>query len=164
MTGELILEESVLVRGPIKKTIPVCLSCYNELDADSVTVNCWICNFPFCSEECQQFEEHQQECSIFAKQNVKIKNHDQFNYSSSESVYDLIIPLRIIFLKSSDPEKWKQFWKLMSHYGHLKKKSEWIDKQKYVVDYILNTLKLPDITEDIILTILGINHINGVTG
>ena len=155
------MEESVLVRGPVKNTIPVCLSCYNELDADSVIV-CWICNFPFCSEECQQFEEHQMECSIFAKQNVKIKN-DQFDYSSSEPAYDLILPLRLLFLKS-DPEKWKTFWKLMSHHGNLKKKSDWVDKQKYVVDYILNTLKLPNITEDIILTILGINHVNGVTG
>ena len=30
-----------------------------ELDPENVVV-CWICNFPFCSEECQQFEEHQQ--------------------------------------------------------------------------------------------------------
>ena len=155
------LEESVLVRGPVKNTIPVCLSCYNELDPENVVV-CWICNFPFCSEECQQFEEHQQECSIFAKQNVKIKNHDQFDYSSSESAYDLILPLRMLYLKSSDPDKWKQFWKLSSHIGNFKKKNEWVDKQKYVVDYILNTLKLPDITEDIILTILGLGAIKVV--
>ena len=95
---------------------------------------------------------------------MKIKNHDQFDYSSSESAYDLILPLRMLYLKSSDPDKWKQFWKLSSHIGNFKKKNEWVDKQKYVVDFILNTLKLPDITEDIILTILGIIHVNGVTG
>ena len=68
-----------MVRGPVKNTIPVCLSCYNELDPENVVV-CWICNFPFCSEECQQFEEHQQECSIFAKQNVVSRQTSSFAY------------------------------------------------------------------------------------
>ena len=52
----------------------------------------------------------------------------------------------------------------MSHFENLKKKKEWMEKQKYIVDYITNTLKLPNVTEDQILTILAIDHINGHTG
>ena len=51
----------------------------------------------------------------------------------------------------------------MSQLDQLKKNSEWVEKQKYVVDYILNILKLPNVTEDMILTVLAIDKINGIT-
>ena len=109
--------------------------------------------------------EHQIECTIFSEQNVQVDT-DKFNYPI-EPIYDIILPLRILSFKSPKTqnfEKWKPFWKLMSHFENLKKKKDWIEQQKYIVDYIMNTLKLPNVTEDQILTILAIDHINGHTG
>ena len=85
------------------------------------------------------------------------------NYSTVEQAYDLILPLRLLSLKS-DPERWKQIWKLMSHSDNLKKKKEFLEKHKFVVDYILTRLKIPDVDEDLILDLLAIDHINGHTG
>ena len=160
IAAELILEESPIVCGPVKNTIPVCLSCYSNLDSQNVNI-CSTCHFPFCSEKCKTSEEHQAECSIFNEQNVKI-SVEKFNYQNTQKEYDLIMPLRILSLKTN-PSKWKPLWKLMSQLDQLKKNSEWVEKQKYVVDYILNILKLPNVTEDMILTVLAIDKINGIT-
>merc|ERR1712156_245949 len=91
-----------------------------------------------------------------SQQNVQI-SVEKFTYQNPQKEYDLILPLRMLALKSRNPSKWKPIWKLMSQLDQLKKKSEWVEKQKYVVDYILNTLKLPNVTEDMILTLLAIN-------
>ena len=158
----MILEESPIVCGPVKNTLPICLSCYGGLDSQQNVNICSTCHFPFCSENCKKSEEHRAECSIFEQQNVQI-SVDKFTYQNPQKEYDLILPLRMLALKSRNPSKWKPIWKLMSQLDQLKKKSEWIEKQKYVVDYILNTLKLPNVTEDMILTLLAIDKINGIT-
>ena len=156
----MILEESPIVCGPAKNTLPVCLSCYIHLDSQNVFI-CSTCNFPFCSEKCKKSEEHRAECSIFEQQNVKI-SVEKFIYQDPQKEYDLIMPLRMLSLKLN-PSKWKPFWKLMSQLDQLKKNSEWVEKQKYVVDFILNILKFPNVTEDMILTLLAIDKINGIT-
>ena len=160
--AELILEESPIVCGPVKNTLPICLSCYGGLDSQQNVNICSTCHFPFCSENCKKSEEHRAECSIFEQQNVQI-SVEKFTYQNPQKEYDLILPLRMLALKSRNPSKWKPIWKLMSQLDQLKKKSEWVEKQKYVVDYILNTLKLPNVTEDMILTLLAIDKINGIT-
>ena len=87
---------------------------------------------------------------------------EKFNYQNPQKEYDLILPLRMLALKSN-PSKWKPLWKLMSQLDQLKKRTEWVEKQKYVVDFILNILKLPNVNEDMILTLLAIDKINGIT-
>ena len=154
------MEESPIVCGPVKNTFPVCLSCYGGLDGQNVTI-CATCHFPFCSEKCKKTEDHRAECAFFEQQNVKIAV-EKFSYQHPQKEYDLILPLRMLALKSN-PTKWKPLWKLMSQLNQFKKEAEWIEKEKYVVDYILNILKLPDVTQDMVLTILAIDKINGIT-
>ena len=102
------------------------------------------------------------ECALFTQQNVKV-NADNFNYELFEPDYDLILPLRILSLKQN-PEKWAIIMKMCSQLGNLKKNSDWVKKQKYVIDYILNTMKLPDVSEDLLLTVMGIIQINQYEG
>ena len=102
------------------------------------------------------------ECKFFTPHRVKMYVQNQ-NYSTVEQAYDLILILRLLSLKS-DPERWKQIWKLMSHSDNLKKKTAFLEKHKFVVDYILTRLKIPDVDEDLILDLLAIDHINGHTG
>ena len=151
-----------MIRGPPKRTTPLCLGCFTVFEDASYAIYCPNCNFPFCSEECKAWEEHQMECALFTQQNVKV-NADNFNYELFEPDYDLILPLRILSLKQN-PEKWAIIMKMCSQLGNLKKNSDWVKKQKYVVDYILNTMKLPDVSEDLLLTVMGIIQINQYEG
>ena len=98
------------------------------------------------------------ECSFFAKQNMK-NTADQ----NSVNYYDIILPLRILSLRKKPEVLWKPFWKLMSHLDEFKQNKEWLDKQKIVSDFILKKMKIPDVTEEMILTILAIDAINGRT-
>ncbi len=55
-----------------------------------------------CCEECSHSNDHQIECKVFKKQNVKIDS-DKFNYTTFEPLYDIIFVLRALDLKNSDP-------------------------------------------------------------
>ena len=98
------------------------------------------------------------ECSILAQENVKLTDDERFINS-----YDLILPLRILSLRSK-PKQWKPFWKMMSHLKAFKQNKEWMEKQKNVLDFILKKLKIPDVSEELLLTILAIDSVNGRTG
>merc|ERR1719464_1676174 len=67
----------------------------------------------------------------------------------------------ILSLRKSKPDLWKPFWKLMSHLAEFKQNKEWMEKQKPVCDFILNKMKIPDVTQEMLLTILAIDSING---
>jgi len=153
--GELILEEDLLVRGPVKKTKPVCLTCYSLIDW-SDCVYCPKSNFPFCNERCNASDEFQTICKLLPK----VDGYN-FNYSDYEPMYDTILPLKILALK--DSPNWKPFWKLMSQSEKLLQKSTtWKEGQKHVIDFLLD-LKLPDdVDENMIYTILAIIETNSV--
>ena len=51
----------------------------------------------------------------------------------------------------------------MSHLAEFKQNKEWMEKQKPICNFILNKMKIPDVTEEMLLTILAIDSINGRT-
>ena len=51
----------------------------------------------------------------------------------------------------------------MSHLDEFKQNKEWMEKQKPICDFILNKMKIPDVTQEMLLTILAIDSINGRT-
>ena len=125
--GGLILQEDLLVRGPVKKTKPVCLTCYSLIDW-SDCVYCKKCNFIFCNDWCNAADEHQAECKVLPQ----VDSYN-FNYTDFEPMYDVILPLRILLLK--DSPKWKPFIKMMSQLENHKKSGKWKEDQ--------NKLSLP---------------------
>jgi len=163
--GELIIEESPMIRAPVMGGTTlgcstgsslICLGCYNLLTGG--WVSCSNCGGTLCSVKCKDSADHQMECSFFAKQNMK-NTADQ----NSVNYYDIILPLRILSLRKKPEVLWKPFWKLMSHLDEFKQNKEWLEKQKIVSDFILKKMKIPDVTEEMILTILAIDAINGRT-
>ncbi len=69
--GEVIMQESPVTAGPKQFTPPVCLGCYSpdvivtassESEEASFRV-CSRCEWPICSEECEQAPIHKLECS-----------------------------------------------------------------------------------------------------
>lgn len=64
--GEIILEESPLVAGPLQVTPPVCLGCYTLL-SEFNKKDCTKCGWPVCSDLCEKSDEHFPECDITTK-------------------------------------------------------------------------------------------------
>ena len=75
-------------------------------------------------------------------------------------MYDTILPLKILALK--DSANWKPFWKLMSQSEKLQQKSStWKEGQKHIIDFLLD-LKLPNVDENLIYTVLAIIETNSI--
>ena len=139
--GEVIFEEFPLSRGPIYSTRPICLGCYQSLSSKSSERHiCQKCSWPLCGKICEKSPEHTPECQIFSDRGVKI-NSESFCYDDIEPMYDVISPVRILWQREYEPEKWKIFWKLMSHIDDWMTSKEWRESHFTILDYILNTLK-----------------------
>ena len=57
-------------------------------------------------------------------------------------MYDVIPPLRALALRDQDPAMWKLFWNLMSHYDNWMKDPEWQISHQYIIDFLLDKLKV----------------------
>ena len=89
--GEMIFSENPVVKYPQWKTVPLCLGCYNSIEY-SQCIQCKICNWPMCSEDCCQTEDHLLECGIFQKLGIKI-DMDQLQFDEkSQNVSDIYVP------------------------------------------------------------------------
>ena len=156
--GEVIFEELPLVRAPPFSTHPVCLGCYEPLERGNY-FQCKICHWPFCNQSCYKSDnkDHKLECSLFEKQGVTV-NPREFNFRGGpEPLYDVIKPLRVLGLNSKDLDV---FMGLMSHLEEWKCREGFYESHKAAVNYILDELKLPNVTEEIILKIFAIGYTN----
>ena len=140
--GEVIFEEYPVSRGPIYSTRPVCLGCYQVLSTESSERHiCQKCGWPLCCQICEKSPEHIPECQIFSNQGVKVKS-EEFCYDDIEPMYDIVSPVRVLWQRRYEPEKWMIFWKLMSHIDNWIQSKEWIESHSAIINYIINTLKL----------------------
>ena len=140
--GEVILEEYPLSKGPLYSTRPVCLGCYQVLsNISSERHNCKKCGWPLCSDICEKSPEHYPECQMFSSRDVKICCK-QFNYDGIEPMYDIICPVRVLWQRENQPEKWNIFWKLMSHIDNWMASEDWKQGHRMIVNYILENLQI----------------------
>lgn len=103
--GEIILRENSCVFGPKITSHPMCLGCLRTiipLDATDY-YKCSRCNWPMCGENCENSPTHFDECRVM--QNKKfissIKNTGKLK---AEVAYCVIVPLRVILLKNTNPK------------------------------------------------------------
>ena len=65
-----------------------------------------------------------------------------FNFDEAEQMYDVIPALRALAIRDKQPENWKLFWNLMSHLDNWMKDPEWRVSHQYIIDFILDKLKV----------------------
>ena len=68
----------------------------------------------------------------------------KFCYEDKEPLYDVIAPIRALALKESNPDEWKLVWNLMSHLDNWMKDPEWKESHQYILDFILDTIKVSE--------------------
>ena len=140
----------------------VCLGCLKPLEK-SYPQLCQHCGLPFCSPTCQEDVIHrQQECQLFASRNIRF---DVEENSANHPIYRVIFVLRLLLVRDSNPEKWKQISQLMDHQEDRESKDPitWSKLREEIVDYLLTGLNLADLfTAEEIQKCIGIIRINAI--
>jgi len=144
--GELILNESPMVVGPRQLTKPVCLGCHKEITATTPFINCIRCNWPVCSEKCQDSPMHDSECRATkaAGSRIKVEHFDQINM-----MYACITILRAMALQDGPRKIWEDYTKFDSHLQERIKTPVYnkVNKEKVVffIHHYLNIQRYSDL-------------------
>ncbi|XP_034481961.1 SET domain-containing protein SmydA-8 [Drosophila innubila] len=163
--GEQILREAPVVIGPKVASPPICLGCHRNLLAPEKRWGnfhkCSSCSWPMCSIECEQSPYHQEECRLMAASNFQSKiNYNPVEPERKESAYCVIMLLRCLQLKKSNPAA---FARLSELEDHLKER---LDTPLYqvlranLITFIKTVLGLRDWPEMEILRIAAILDTN----
>ena len=97
--GEILFQEFPVSAGPKMNCSSMCLGCHKILSLNNVKAlnyKCSKCFWPLCGPYCENLMPHMEECNLMASKNIKC-------YDSSPPYY-LILPLRVLLLKKSNPK------------------------------------------------------------
>ncbi|XP_023336991.1 protein msta [Eurytemora carolleeae] len=145
--GAIILHDKPLVTGPSRDSVPVCLGCYRSIDLqnkysseDEATLPhtlCPRCKWPLCGEECSNSPRHKPECYFLFQSGCRV------NACDTDSLYDVIMVLRCLYLRDTDQEAWVSLCSLQSC-DPSSMDDELVDRAKKVANLICGTFKLGD--------------------
>ncbi|CAG0922260.1 unnamed protein product [Notodromas monacha] len=157
---ELIFQESPIVFGPQSKGGPVCIGCTRELKRDPKT--CEKCGWPVCGTSCSMLQVHQAECDICTPAAEKIKAYA--NSRVSDWMYDAILPMRMLLLKNSAPEKWKMIEEMTDHIDTVESRGDDLARHvEKLTNFLKNTIfKDSDVTEADAKHVIGAVDVNGL--
>ncbi|XP_001352921.3 SET domain-containing protein SmydA-8 [Drosophila pseudoobscura] len=118
--GEEILREAPLLLGPKVASAPICLGCHRNLLAPQKQrgnyYKCSSCSWPLCGRECEESPHHRAECQLMSGSNFQSKiNYTPGEDERKESAYCVIMLLRCMQLKASDPEGFARLSALEDH-------------------------------------------------
>ncbi|XP_062539337.1 SET domain-containing protein SmydA-8 isoform X2 [Armigeres subalbatus] len=122
--GEIIFIDSPLLLGPKIASVPVCLGCHRNLPTTSIDAHfdfyhCRRCGWPMCDSSCEAALDHREECALLARTPKSIRSEIHFRPDDphrKESLYCVIVPLRALLLKRSNPQRFRDvFLSLESH-------------------------------------------------
>ena len=101
-------------------------------------VRCPICQFPMCDEHCVSGLEHKKVCEYLRNKGSVVVDMDKSN-----QIYDVVLPLKILALKKSAPERYALVTQFMDHKSErFKFEDYWIQIKETVVDVILGLLRV----------------------
>ncbi|KAK7072641.1 hypothetical protein SK128_012618 [Halocaridina rubra] len=109
--GELLFREKAIAVGPRATSYPMCLGC-NKAVTDVEFLRCPGCSWPVCSSSCATTKLHKAECTILAADKEKLGQPKNLGNSPC---YDIILVLRCLILRDSDPEAFDRLLDMASH-------------------------------------------------
>lgn len=97
---------------------------------------CW---WPLCSPVCATHPRHLQECRILARDTTRMA---QPKCHGATPRYDIILSLRCLLLRETDPSAWRKVKDMASHATRRRQEGE-LD-HSLTVQYLLKVLKATD--------------------
>lgn len=157
--GDVILRENPFILGPKITSHPMCLGCLKTIPQPRDFYKCSSCNWPMCGKSCETSLSHVDECRVMGKKKFisSIRNNGA---AKMEASYCVIVPLRVVLLKKSNPKAHKCIMELVSHLDHRIKTKLYQALQVNLVPFFRDFLKFSEYTETDILNIAGILDTN----
>ncbi|XP_055845262.1 SET domain-containing protein SmydA-8 [Episyrphus balteatus] len=163
--GEPIIEELPLAIGPSANSEAVCLGCYIPVKLTLSQYKCSECKWPLCSPECRgigQVTGHTSyECKFLKEKNSAVDLLATASLTTIKSLYELILPIRILLMKTHRPDDYNV---ILSMEAHLKLRRLnnvlWEHYQKTIVNKLRDDWNTKDYSEEDIHTICGIIDVN----
>ena len=163
---EAVMADTAAISGPEELTrVPVCLVCYQPLNAEETSFPCGKCGIPLCSPECAGIRSSPRlthpdfECGLLAASGLEIP------YEKALPLMKCVLPLRMLLLKRVNPLSHSRIDLLMDHNDvrRVKDTLTWDSYQKHVVDFLRIELKLADeFSAEEINRCIGIIRTNGI--
>ncbi|XP_073961933.1 SET domain-containing protein SmydA-8-like [Choristoneura fumiferana] len=158
--GDIVMKEKALITGPAQVTPPVCLGCYKLLEAGK-TVDCELCGWPFCSQDCTLKEDHTPECHYTEKRGEKVSIPSSA-FGSPHPNYQCITVLRCLYQRDHDKKLWEKLYALQSHCEDRRGTDKWQNDRKMIAEFIWKFFKLEGVfSEEEVMRCCGIIQVNG---
>ncbi|KAF6205254.1 hypothetical protein GE061_019422 [Apolygus lucorum] len=155
--GDVILQESPFVVGPLKDSEFVCLACYKPLE--NPIALCKTCGWPICSEECSKNLWHKEfECSVFTNCRMKYR----IEHIPGPQL-ECITPLRFLMCIDRNRKRWATEVCAMEDHNTLRRFDEkaWEAEGNNIVWFLRDRCRLSDrFTEEMIRKVCGILDVN----
>lgn len=157
--GQVVIHDTPIVTGPTRDSEPVCLGCYRPInlekkygtsgDGPLPHTLCPRCKWPMCGEDCTNSSRHKPECYFLFQSGCRI------NACDTDSLYDVIMVLRCLYLRDTDQESWVSLCSLQSC-DPSSMDEELVDRAKKVANLICGTFKLGDrFTRELVFEMCG---------
>ncbi|XP_058443703.1 SET domain-containing protein SmydA-8 [Malaya genurostris] len=166
--GEIIYRDPPLLLGPKVGSVPVCLGCHRNLipllqdDGRKKTLyTCRRCTWPLCGESCESSRLHTEECQLFSSKGYRARiAFNELEPERRDSSYCVILPLRAILLKNSDPQMYAKILTFESHLETRRTTQLYTIMQSNLVPFVQSVLGLRDVQGEEILELCGILDTN----
>ncbi|KAG0719143.1 SET domain-containing protein SmydA-8, isoform A [Chionoecetes opilio] len=136
--GELLVHEAPVVLGPRAACHLVCLGCH-ELISNETVPRCARCWWPLCSQRCASSLRHAAECPVLAVDTQRSGQPQLLGYSSR---YDVILVVRCLLLRHTNPAAWRQLLELCSHVPYRLLEDD--EDHQATVNYVTQVLKVDE--------------------
>jgi len=157
--GSIIFQDTPIVSGPARHSDPVCVGCYSPIDlsckysggqeGSNSYILCPRCKWPLCSEQCANSTRHKPECFFLFQSGCRV------NPCDTESLYDVIMVLRCLYLRDHNEEAWRALCNLQTG-DPSKMDEELVDRAEKVANLICGTFKLGDqFTREVVFKMCG---------
>ncbi|CAG0903864.1 unnamed protein product [Darwinula stevensoni] len=152
--GEAIMKEPPLVAGPKQVSSPICLGCHLAMTGE---YRCTECGWPVCGPKCQASPYHRPECELLSRSKGKVAFDDLV---SPNAYYQCITPLRCLWLRERDVERWGVVERMESHVEERKGTKLFQLRQHNIVDFIRITMGVAEYDDDLIHEVCGVLDTN----
>ena len=109
-----------------------------------------------CSNECCHAVDHLMECQMHQESGFKMT----ISFEAIEPYYSVILPLRMLSLKTQAPKSWQELMNLTSHVGEWQKSKFWEEDHQLATEFILTHFHMDGLDQELIFKMYGIAYVN----
>ncbi|XP_058126992.1 SET domain-containing protein SmydA-8-like [Anopheles ziemanni] len=164
--GEIIYRDTPYAVGPKIANVPVCLGCNRNLvplltNTVQRFYECTQCGWPLCGNGCEGADQHRVECGVLSGSGYRpnIRPHPA-DPERRESAYCVIVPLRVLLLERTAPEKYAEIERFESHLEQRLASPLYGVLRSNLVPFVRSVLGLRQYSEDMILKVSAILDTN----